>query len=352
MLSSYGKTLLMLREEDAACRLSPSQQSGGYARIEYNNFSGSVSFSAQNLSPNCEYQCFIYVSGAMPKYICRLKADKRGKGSAYGDFSFNNIKNCGQIAAVIVYVGDDAHLVLCGYKGTGMQNWREDVKHIALGKKGPKPLTEIYEHKYDASSLTDALFKSGDISSEFSEPIAKPTIQTENSAVDCKQNAATANEAAVDDEAPSMEASAEANVSVNKKRETKPDISDDNHQSSIEAVADADTNPGIYFDTVKDYFDEIFADYDEAQDTMREMIPNSRWQKVQYNGNDGYCLIGLILDYESNEPLYICYGVPGENSASVPGTLQNYCQWLPASSPGDGYWMMYQDAKTGETIVV
>ena len=335
MLSSYGKTLLMLREEDSACRLSPAQQSGGYARIEYNNFSGSVNFSAQNLSPNCEYHCFIYASGAMPKYVCRLKTDKRGKGNAYGDFSFNNMKNCGQIAAVIAYVGDDAHLVLCGYKGTGSQNWREDVKHIALSKRGPKSATEIYEHKEASAKLTEELFKD--------ESDASGSLADENTAT---------YKFASDEAEPDSDTETRSNAKPEGQNDRPVKGNGAGYKASVEAVADADMNAGIYFDTVRDYFDEIFADYDEEQDTMREMIPNSRWQKVQYNGNDGYCLIGLILDYETNAPLYICYGVPGENSVSVPGTLQNYCQWLPASSPGDGYWMMYQDARTGETIVV
>lgn len=299
MLSSYGKTLLMLREEDSACRLLPAQASSGYARIEYGNFAGRVTFSAQNLSPNCEYRCFVYASGAMPQYVCRLKADKRGKGSGYGEFSFNNMKNCGQIAAVIVYVGEDAHLVLCGYKGVGAQNWREDVKYVALSGRAPKKETEIYTEK-KAPAAEPVAVQSATVQAV---PVKTETVQTESA-----------------------------------------------QSESVQSAMEEGT--GTYFDTVREYFDEIFADYDETEDTMREMIPNSRWQKVQYNGNDGYCLVGLILDYETNEPLYICYGVPGENTASLPETLQSYCQWLPAASSGDGYWTMYQDARTGETIVV
>ena len=64
-----------------------------------------------------------------------------------------------------------------------------------------------------------------------------------------------------------------------------------------------------------------------------------------------YYTVGLIrLD---GLPRYICYGVPGKYSLHPPNELAGYCSFLPLSLfdlKGDGYWMLYQDADTGDAV--
>ena len=64
-----------------------------------------------------------------------------------------------------------------------------------------------------------------------------------------------------------------------------------------------------------------------------------------------YYTVGLI--YDQKKPAYICYGVPGKYSKEPPKELKGYCSYLPLSLfdlGGDGYWMMYQNADSGECV--
>ena len=83
------------------------------------------------------------------------------------------------------------------------------------------------------------------------------------------------------------------------------------------------------------------------------MIPGSKWVKVEYTEGEekGHYIVGIIYD-EEGAPMHICYGVPGQFALAPPENLAKYCQWLPASikdPQGEGYWVLYQSAKTGQT---
>lgn len=78
---------------------------------------------------------------------------------------------------------------------------------------------------------------------------------------------------------------------------------------------------------------------------LERLIPGSRFVKVNYDGKRFY-IVGVIgCDY-------ICYGVPAAYSSQPPEPLTGYARWLPLSLPHriDGFWMMYQDGVTGETL--
>ena len=50
---------------------------------------------------------------------------------------------------------------------------------------------------------------------------------------------------------------------------------------------------------------------------------------------------------------YICYGVPAPFSKEPPKELKGFCTFIPASVYdlfGNGFWMMFQCAETGECI--
>lgn len=108
-----------------------------------------------------------------------------------------------------------------------------------------------------------------------------------------------------------------------------------------------------YYDTVKEYMDELFQDYSADEDVLRERVPYSRWKRVEYNDKGGHCLVGLVGSPEDeNRIRYICYGVPGAAAEKVTPALSDYCQFIPDETGKAGWWMMYQDAETGETIVI
>ena len=79
-------------------------------------------------------------------------------------------------------------------------------------------------------------------------------------------------------------------------------------------------------------------------------FPDSRWVKIYYD-TERFYVVGLIK--ENKKEKYICYGVPGEYSPEPPKELKGYCQFIPLSIfdlTGQGFWMMFQDAITGNCI--
>lgn len=105
-----------------------------------------------------------------------------------------------------------------------------------------------------------------------------------------------------------------------------------------------------FFDEVKQQINELFESYPE-EDFLKQIIPNSKWVRVDYEGKGEYYVVGLI--YEEGDLKYICYGVPGLYQAKPPVELEGIAQWLPLDTekPEDyGYWISYQDANSGENI--
>lgn len=89
----------------------------------------------------------------------------------------------------------------------------------------------------------------------------------------------------------------------------------------------------------------------EPVEQLEKIIPDSKFCKVS-NGGEFY-VFGII--YENGIEKCLCYGVPSEYSSVPPKELEGYCQWLPVDADnynGKGYWLTYQDAKTGENISV
>lgn len=127
------------------------------------------------------------------------------------------------------------------------------------------------------------------------------------------------------------------------------------------ARSKADVNPlgewtkydgNNFYYAIKPQIDEMFICYPEEK-LLGATVPNSKWVRV--DAEDGYYVVGLLFD--EDEPSYICYGVPQYPSAEkgacrAPAELENMCVWLPvdAKEEMEGYWMIYQSAKTGEII--
>lgn len=80
--------------------------------------------------------------------------------------------------------------------------------------------------------------------------------------------------------------------------------------------------------------------------SLEELMPGSRWITVP----EGY-IVGIICD-ERCAPLYICYGVEGQSSQQPPDDLKDYCHWLSLPCSDTGWWVLYQNAVTGEALTV
>lgn len=107
-----------------------------------------------------------------------------------------------------------------------------------------------------------------------------------------------------------------------------------------------------FYNEIKGQLSILFERYPE-ETFLNEIIPNSKWVKVDYEDNGKYFVIGLI--YEDEKVSYVCYGMPGEYTFDPPKEFSGISQWLPLDpeKPNElGYWLMYQDAETGENVEI
>ena len=111
-------------------------------------------------------------------------------------------------------------------------------------------------------------------------------------------------------------------------------------------LKDLDNNE--FFELISEQIDDLFDNYPRV-DELEELISNSKWVKIDFENNGNEYVLGLI--YQDFDLKYICYGVPGV-FGSVPPKQLGKCQWLPLNpqNPENGYWVIYQDASTGEKV--
>ena len=92
--------------------------------------------------------------------------------------------------------------------------------------------------------------------------------------------------------------------------------------------------------------EELFSLY-PAEERLAGVVPFSKWVRVRLES--GYYVVGVISDQEG-AARYLAYGVPDKDNASPPDAYPACRGWLPLEEDGAGYWMMYQDAITGEIV--
>ena len=105
-----------------------------------------------------------------------------------------------------------------------------------------------------------------------------------------------------------------------------------------------------FYDSISEDIGSLFSTHSE-EEFLSQIIPYSKWVKVENEDGDNYYVLGLI--YENDKVKYICYGVPGLYTDAPPKELRGYAEWLPLDSTKEneyGYWITYQDADTGENV--
>lgn len=98
--------------------------------------------------------------------------------------------------------------------------------------------------------------------------------------------------------------------------------------------------------------EKLFAS-NKIEKVLTEIIPNSKFCRVDFDDKSGYYVFGVI--YDNQQPKYLCYGIPAKKESTPPAEFFNLYQWLPIDAQneyGDGFYMMYQDATTGQNISV
>ena len=104
-----------------------------------------------------------------------------------------------------------------------------------------------------------------------------------------------------------------------------------------------------FFITAEKELNSLFSKF-PSYDNLKCYFPDSKWVKISYD-TDRFYIVGLIK--ENKKEKYICYGVPEKYSKEPPKELKGYCTFIPLSifdMQGDGFWMMFQDAISGECV--
>jgi len=135
------------------------------------------------------------------------------------------------------------------------------------------------------------------------------------------------------------------------KEVSKADLFDSSDEEIEREIDKNLSEPSDFFDLVGDQIDELFATFPHDEN-LAKMIPDSKWVRVDYDHTGKEYLLGIIN--ENGAIKYICYGVPGQFSKAPPKELEKFSQWLPLdlNNPEEGYWVMFQDATTGDSIEI
>jgi len=113
---------------------------------------------------------------------------------------------------------------------------------------------------------------------------------------------------------------------------------------------DLTNNKSEFFDSIKSQIEELLNTYEEEK-ALEEIIPNSKFVKVDLERNGNFYIFGVIN--ENDNIKYIVYGLPGEYSVKPDDEYSKFYQWLPLNQDnpeGYGYYLMYQDAISGNQI--
>ena len=147
-------------------------------------------------------------------------------------------------------------------------------------------------------------------------------------------------------------------VSIKKNEQTSVKLKDkDLNETKKNIKNGAIRKPSIqnsihFFDEISSQLSMLFEKYPE-ESVLAEIIPNSKWAKVEFEEEKKYYVVGLI--YVNEQVKYVCYGVPAEWSEEPPVDFNENAQWLPVDVEipnGAGYWLTYQDATDGEMVRV
>lgn len=112
-----------------------------------------------------------------------------------------------------------------------------------------------------------------------------------------------------------------------------------------------DTDSQNFYERIQEQLNDLFKQH-PTEEVLEEILPNSKWLKIELSNNNYYAL-GII--YQDTKPKYIGYALPQEIAGQPPEDIKEYAQWLPTDitqPTKSGYWLVYQDVDTGDSILV
>ena len=120
---------------------------------------------------------------------------------------------------------------------------------------------------------------------------------------------------------------------------------EDEHIKNSKTTISAQSEPLAFYYKVRDALEETFVCY-PLDDTLSKVIDGSEWVRIE--SGSSYYVVGKV--YMEGVLKYICYGLPGDRSMSPPDELANHTQYIPIPDTKGGYFVIFQDASTGELL--
>ena len=99
-----------------------------------------------------------------------------------------------------------------------------------------------------------------------------------------------------------------------------------------------------YYNTVRERLEEAMKKF-PPDESLKGAFPLSEWVKAESG-----VLLGIV--YESGSPRYLCVAV--EKNGDPPEEMKENCAFVPTTvfSDDEGFWVVFQDADTGEYVKV
>lgn len=366
-----NKFLMVLRQETAG--FSENGEATGYLKFEWLPSACRLAFGSKALSGpgKGEYLCALYLNGQ----IFQLGSIRVLPEAAFADFTLKlPLPGTDDILAAGIFYKENGFLypVVTGHRGSG-STWHKDFIDKLCHAAGAR-LGQNYQRWSYTAVDGEAVDGVTSDTIQFEPEMVKKICQNPSSAQESGQAPRQDNRQALqqkdapvyntqnktEDENP---AQAQKDGFAGQKAKSSSAGAPPETQSAQSASASEKTSAEFGFEPLpeetsdfyeqnKEHFERLLTDNAQL-DELCDMIPGSKWVKVEYTeGEDqGHYIVGIIYD-EEGAPMHICYGVPGQFALAPPDNLAKYCQWLPASikePKGNGYWVLYQSAKTGQT---
>lgn len=137
-----------------------------------------------------------------------------------------------------------------------------------------------------------------------------------------------------------------ADASINKEHEVVTAMLEGKSEMTSESLP-LGTVP--FYEKIWHKIEEMFDIY-QHDSVLEDLVYDSAWIRIPYE-DDGYYVVGVISD--DGKPVFICYGIPQDKMTRPDKEIEDSCEWLPIDKgdiSGRGYWLVYQDAMTGENI--
>ncbi len=130
------------------------------------------------------------------------------------------------------------------------------------------------------------------------------------------------------------------------REEERTDAATDENYTGVRHAFTTETDG--YYQSVKGELTALFARF-PTDKTLCDAYPHSEWARVKGDENNPEELVGLV--YENGAVKYICYALPATESTPQEVKERGYFVPVSALSPEKGFYVLYQSAATGESIL-